>query len=168
MNEMVLMKTKVGFDRLMEAYERNYLALRMLLPDIDSWPDQQLHLLRASELLARDTGGEGKAGKQAKQLPELLAKVLERHIYTTDIWLSYQLIDVASLPIYVPDFSIRIYHDAQQAEVLQGTLKDHWKIKINDEVKIQSRWIVNQTLDVWLQHLRNNGYQYHDELAAEE
>lgn len=126
----------------MDIYEESYTALRILLPGLSDWQLSQPKILRA----------------RSADLPEVHATLCERHAYTSDIWLSYQLSTNHKLPIYVPDFTIRIYHDAQQAEVLQGSLKDHWKIQIGPNTEARSRFLVNQTLHRWLQHLSQAEY----------
>lgn len=140
---MTTLRSQAAFDTLMDYYEQNYAALRVLLPKLSDWESERRYVLRAA----------------SGSLPEVLGRLEERHAYTTDIWLSYQLSSNHRLPLYVPDFSIRIYHDAQQAEVLQGRLKDYWQITIGEHTTVKSRFMVNQILNRWLFHLHDA--QYH-------
>ena len=85
------------FPGLMELYECNYMRLRLLVPDLANMPEDAI--------------------SQADGALDLHLQVVERCKYTTTIKLTYQFFD-AEGEFAAPDIKVRIYHDAQVAEVL--------------------------------------------------
>jgi len=86
-----------NFAGLMEIYECNYIRIRNLLPDIDSMPDV---------VISRVDG-----------VLDLHLRVIERCRFTTTFNLTYCLTDPdGRFP--APDMQVRMYHDAQVAEVI--------------------------------------------------
>ena len=82
---------------LMELYELNYMQLRQLVPDLDAVQDHST--------------------SRVKGTLDLHLTVRERCRYTSTLHLTYEFADNGgSFP--APDVVVRMYHDAQMAEVI--------------------------------------------------
>lgn len=119
-----------GFVSLMDLYENNYMRLRRLIPELDKLP------LRA---VSRVEG-----------CLDLHVEIRERTRFTTTLLITY-LFDEPGSQAAEPALQVRIYHDANQAEVLTGHLKhgrqhfDH----ISDSA-LAVKWKLNRFLYKWL------------------
>lgn len=137
------------FCDLMELYERNYIGLRRLMPEI------------------------GNMGTRAvSAVPgclDLHYRLMERTRYTTTFILTYQL-DQNSRAVSEPNLEIRLYHDAQLAEVLSAMLhRHHYKndavVSVDqlitpDQSILQSKWMLNRFLYKWLDFCLNRGHLF--------
>ncbi len=131
----------VTFASLMDLYERNYILVRRLIP----------------ELPATEESSESSA---ATGLP-LHLRVLERHAYTSDIVLTYRFQRPAGFATE-PDLTVRIYHDARVAEVMAAHLR-HWPAFLHDELDprdLNRRWKVNRFLFKWLSYCIFQGHRF--------
>jgi len=119
-----------GFVSLMDLYENNYLRLRRLIPDLDRLADNTV-----------------------SRLPSCLSlhlKILERTKFTTTVFLTYYFEEEAQT-VAEPALTLRIYHDANQVEVLTGHLK-HGRLQYDHipEKAIKIKWKLNRFLFKWL------------------
>lgn len=137
------------FCDLMDLYERNYIGLRRLMPDV------------------------GNMGARAvSAVPgclDLHYRLMERTRYTTTFILTYHL-DQNSRAVSEPNLEIRLYHDAQLAEVLSAMLhRHHYKndavVSVDqlitpDQSILQSKWMLNRFLYKWLSFCLNRGHLF--------
>jgi len=91
-----------GFVSLMDLYENNYLRLRRLIPNLAELPKNAVSCLPGCL--------------------NLHLTILDRTKFTTTIFLSYYF-DEAEQAVAEPALTLRIYHDANQVEVLTGHLR---------------------------------------------
>lgn len=125
---------------LMELYEINYIQLRQLMPDMDALPRENISKHEA--VLA------------------LHLKITERCKYTTTFQLTYEFKDEKGVFI-APDLVVRMYHDAQVAEVIsrgrrRGNRQAEYD-RFHQNHSLESKWRVNRFLQKWLGYcLRQN------------
>ena len=103
-------KSRTSFSGLMDIYEQNYIRLRKLAPDLDG------------------------ADKQISLVPDhqnLFLSITERCKYTTMLRLTYQF-GSESNPIFEPDLSLIIYHDAKVVEVQQYYSRRFGRFEFSD------------------------------------
>jgi uncharacterized protein YqiB (DUF1249 family) len=128
---------------LMELYELNYIQLRQLVPDLDAI--RNCTLSHAPDALT------------------LLLDVRERSKYTTDLHLTYQFRDESG-EFPAPDILLRMYHDAQVAEVIsrgrrrgkRGADYD----RFHHQYSIDTKWQANRFLQKWLAYCLRQGHTF--------
>lgn len=129
-----------GFVSLMDLYENNYLRLRKLVPDLSALPVDSL-----------------------SQLPGCLSlhlTILERSKFTTTFSLTY-LFKEGDQSSAEPALTIRIYHDANIVEVLNGHLqhgRQHYDHVSDSAIKI--KWKLNRFLFKWLGYCLHLGHSF--------
>ncbi len=129
-----------GFVSLMDLYENNYLRLRRLIPELDRLADNTV-----------------------SRLPGCLSlhlKILERTKFTTTVFLTYYF-DEDMQTVAEPALTLRIYHDANQVEVLTGHLKhgrQHYDHIPEKAIKI--KWKLNRFLFKWLGYCIYLGHSF--------
>jgi uncharacterized protein YqiB (DUF1249 family) len=89
--------------------------------------------------------------------------VVERCKYTTTLNLTYQFSDPqGSFP--APDVVIRMYHDAQLAEVIsrgrRRGRRDAEYDRFRHQYSIQTKWQVNRFLHKWLGYCLHTGHTF--------
>jgi uncharacterized protein YqiB (DUF1249 family) len=123
----------------MKIYEDNFKRLMRLLPELRSFAMQCREGVRQ----------EG-----------LHVDVLERHKYTTVIRLA-QCLPLSFLPAAMPLMIVRVYHDAEVAEVLSYQRQYRFKPKYDypnpDMCQIREKQRVNEFLGEWLDHCLSSG-----------
>jgi len=129
-----------GFVSLMDLYENNYLRLRRLIPDLLKLPDNTV-----------------------SSLPGCLSlhlNIIERTKFTTTIFLSYYF-EEDGQAIAEPALTLRIYHDANQVEVLTGHLQ-HGRQQYDHipEKAIKIKWKLNRFLYKWLGYCLYLGHHF--------
>ncbi len=128
---------------LMELYELNYIQLRQLIPDVSLVQDQAV---------SRVTG-----------TLDLYLTVRERCKYTTTLHLSYRF-DGDESPVLAPDVVVRLYHDAQVAEVISRgkgrSRKASGFDRFHPDYPIEARWQVNRFLQKWLGFCLRHGHAF--------
>ncbi len=128
---------------LMELYELNYIQLRQLVPDVRAIQDRSI---------SRVDGAL-----------DLYLSVTERSKYTTTFHLSYQFSD-AEGEFPAPDLVVRMYHDAQLAEVISRgrprARRDAEYDRFHHEYCIQTKWQVNRFLHKWLGYCLRQGHAF--------
>jgi len=134
-----------GFVSLMDLYENNYLRLRRLIPDLSALSDDTVSSLPGCL--------------------NLHLKIIERTKFTTTIFLTYYFEEGSSaakkLSIAEPALSLRIYHDAHQAEVLTGHLR-HGRLRYDHipEKAIKIKWKLNRFVYKWLGYCLYLGHAF--------
>lgn len=128
---------------LMELYELNYIQLRRLVPDLDAVQDHSLS--RVEDAL------------------DLYLTVRERAKYTTTLHLSY-VFSHADGTCSAPDVVIRMYHDAQVAEVLsRGSRRGRKNAdydRFHNQYSLETKWQVNRFLHKWLGYCLHQGHAF--------
>lgn len=128
---------------LMELYELNYIHLRRLISDLDALPDRLV--------------------SQVSGALDLHLTVVERSPYTTTLRLTYHFEDEnGGFP--APDMLLRMYHDAQLAEVIshggrrsrQGAQYD----RFHHRYPLEKKWQANRFLHKWLGYCLHQGHAY--------
>lgn len=129
-----------SFAGLMDLYERNYMLLRRLLPNIP-------------------TVGSVHCSKVTGAI-DLHLRVLDRHPYTSDLLLTYRF-PRGEEWVAEPDLEVRVYHDARVAEVRSASLR-HWPhFDEHDETTVAGRWRANRFLYKWLRYCLRQGHAFH-------
>jgi len=129
-----------GFVSLMDLYENNYLRLRKLIPNLSELPAESI-----------------------SELPGCLSlhlSIVERTKFTTTFNLTY-LFREGEQVLAEPALTIRIYHDANIAEVLTGHLH-HGRLRYDripqDAIKV--KWKLNRFLYKWLGYCLYLGHAF--------
>ncbi|MFZ0470287.1 MAG: DUF1249 domain-containing protein [Thiogranum sp.] len=128
---------------LMELYELNYIQLRRLVPDINAIQDDSVSRVHGAL--------------------NLYLTVSERSKYTTTFHLSYQFNDKdGDFP--APDLVVRMYHDAQVAEVIsrgrrRGRREAEYD-RFQHRYDINTKWQVNRFLHKWLGYCLHQGHAF--------
>ncbi len=126
-----------SFAALMDLYEHNYMRLKCLCPPIK---DITGHVV--SQVLNAD---------------DLHLIVIEQSRHTTTFRLTYEMAD--NVPR--PNLTLRIYHDARQAEVLSRGRNDLASMDRGlTDAALLSRWKTNRFLYKWLNYCRKQGHGY--------
>ncbi len=128
---------------LMELYELNYIQLRQLIPEIDLVQDREVSSIKGAL--------------------DLHLTVRERCKYTTTLHLSYHFEgDEGSTP--APDIVVRMYHDAQVAEVISRGKGRGQNVpgfdRFHHDYPIEARWRVNRFLQKWLGFCLRHGHSF--------
>lgn len=103
---MIKPRSSGRFESLMDLYERNYMLMRLLAPDL------------------RQMSG-GCFMSNAHNAPTLELSDIRHSRYTSTFKLTYRFVieDNGTKP-YEPDLFIRLYHDARSCEVMSGLLPE--------------------------------------------
>ena len=142
-------KTTERFGNLMELYERNYVQLRLLIPDLKKGP----------------------VATSVSQIPgcmTLYLQLTEQSPYTSTLRLTYRFIETSSdesgqkmgmRATSEPDLTIRVYHDARSAEVMSGLL--HGQQHVPRKTRgLDGSWRLNRFLYKWLRYLLYRGHGF--------
>ncbi len=129
-----------GFVSLMDLYENNYLRLRRLIPDLSALPDR--------------------AVSRVPGCLSLHVSILERTKFTTTLCLTY-FFEEGERGMEEPALTIRVYHDANQVEVLTGHLH-HGRQRFDhiSEKAIKIKWKLNRFLYKWLGYCLYLGHSF--------
>lgn len=129
---------------LLDLYERNYLLLERLIPELN------LPFERATS-------------RSASDLP-LLLSVVERAPYTSELRLTYEFRDADGARHLAPDMWIKVYRDARVAEALRCGERPAWMAKIFGDPQVSDylhdQWGRNHTLSKWLEYLLEHGHGF--------
>ena len=132
-----------NFAGLMELYECNYIRLRNLVPDPDDMPER---------VCSRIDG-----------VLDLHLRIVERCKFTTTLNLTYIFHDEAG-DFPAPDVQVRMYHDAQVAEVIscgrrRGKRHASYNRMFNRYTLLQ-KWRMNRFLQKWLGYCLLQGHRF--------
>lgn len=119
----------------MDLYERNYIYLRRLVPQL-----ADIH----TEAVSCISGHL-----------DLHLSILEKCKFTTTLKLSYHFFEASERRSLEPDLHIRIYHDARLAETQTGILHT---IFVNEVSAVQRKWYLNRFLYKWLSYCLFQGH----------
>lgn len=133
-------KTTDRFGNLMELYEKNYVQLRLLIPDLKNGP-----------VTPGTSSVDG-------CLPVHLV-VTEQTRYTTTLHLTYRFNAESDTARVAPDFTIRVYHDARTAEVVSGLLHGDQNVQRKTR-NLDASWRLNRFLYKWLSYLLRRGHRF--------
>ena len=126
-----------SFAALMDLYEHNYMRLKCLCPQI------------------KDITGH--VVSQASDAHDLHLIVIEQSRHTTTFCLTYEMAD----NVWRPNLTLRIYHDARQAEVLSAGSKRIVGMEREQAlVALLHRWKTNRFLYKWLNYCRRQGHGF--------
>ena len=124
---------------LMELYERNFLLLEQLVPELDLPFNQAVSTSVADEPL------------------HLIA--LERGRYTSSFRLTYEINGVAE-----PDMWVKVYRDARMAESLYFATRPRWLAVEEGDPEVEryldAQWSRNLMLNKWLHYLLERGHGF--------
>lgn len=127
----------------MELYELNYIQLRRLVADPASLPDQSVSRIDGAL--------------------DLHLSILERSKYTTTLYLTYQFSDKAGV-FAAPDVVVRMYHDAQLAEVISRGCRrgrrDAEYDRFQHDYPVEIKWKANRFLQKWLGYCLHHGHRF--------
>lgn len=128
---------------LIDLYERNFLLLERLVPELE---------------LPFDRG----VSHSDSDLPLHLICV-ERSPYTVELRLTYEFRDVQGLRLE-PDFWIKVYRDARVAEALHCGHRPPWLAQEGGtpeaELFLGDQWSRNLMLCRWLDYLLHHGHGF--------
>ena len=131
------------FAGLMDLYERNYIGIRRLIPLMPPATTCQVSSI---------AGGLS-----------LYLEVLERFRYTTELVLTYHFARKGGV-VAEPGLRIRVYHDAQLAEVMSAQLRHRPEFQLSEETtrqtQLSARWQVNRFLYKWLNYCLHQGHRF--------
>jgi uncharacterized protein YqiB (DUF1249 family) len=137
------------FADLMELYESNYIRLRNLAPELDAI-------------------GEHAVSRVPGAL-DLHLQLLERCRFTTTLGLTYHFHEEdGAFP--APDIRVRIYHDAQVAEVIscgrrRGLLHAEYN-RLHHNYSLAEKWRMNRFLHKWLAYCLRQGHRFAGSLPS--
>ena len=127
----------------MELYESNYLRLRRLCPDPDALTGTQVSLVPGAS--------------------DLHLTVLERTPYTTKLRLTYEFGEGERVRRQ-PDLTVRMFHDARQAEVVGRYCRQRGEDPSLDArigvPGLACRWRHNRFLFKWLGFCLVQGHRF--------
>ena len=142
-------KSTERFGNLMELYERNYVQLRLLIPDLK----------------------QGPIATTVSNVPgcmTLYLQLTEQSPYTSTLRLTYRFLESSTTAsegqkatlraIAEPDLTIRVYHDARSAEVMSGLL--HGQQHPRKTRGLDGSWRLNRFLYKWLRYLLYRGHGF--------
>ncbi|MFO8153683.1 DUF1249 domain-containing protein [Thioalkalivibrio sp.] len=134
---------RASFAALMEMYESNYLRLRRLCPDLDALADAQVSRVEGAS--------------------DLHLTVLERTPYTTKLRLTYEFGSGDRIRRQ-PDLTIRMFHDARQAEVVGRYCRRRGQdLSLDARIGVPGlacRWRHNRFLYKWLGFCLAQGHRF--------
>ncbi len=134
-------KTSGRFSALMELYEKNYVLIRLLVPELR----------------------EMEPGVFVSQAPEAmpLELTLDSHNrYTTTFNLTYRFLEsTRGRSDREPDLSIRLYHDARSCEVMSGLMPEG-RLEVRRTRDLDEGWRLNRFLNKWLGYCIRQGHHF--------
>ena len=145
-----LKDSAISFGELMSLYEDNYIRFKQLVSQLDEI--------------------EGESRSIRFNDVTLHLQVLQRTRYTTTVLLTYLFQTDEGQVTRTPDMTIRVYHDARQAEVLSCCHNDphtfHWLEKNACQSTMQWRWRMNRFLHKWLNYCLKFGHGFPQEKSG--
>lgn len=133
-----------SFSGLMLLYESNDIKLRRLLGELD--PDTSCWISRVN-------------GDNDLYLERKLSEP-----YTTTLNMTYWLTNPDGVAVRDPDLTVRIYHDAGQAEAMNWRSRHHHRLLrelANSHAReLGRRWQRNMMLNKWLDYLSDRGHGF--------
>jgi uncharacterized protein YqiB (DUF1249 family) len=132
-----------SFTGLMLIYESNFLKLSNLLGVLDN---------EGSRWISRVVGDN-----------DLFVERSLSEAYTTTLRMTYWLAGPDGVEVRDPDLTVRIYHDAGQAEALNCRHRHHHRLLKQlaaADSELGRRWQRNMMLNKWLDYLLDRGHGF--------
>lgn len=133
-----------SFSGLMLLYESNFLKLHELVGELDGETSQWI--------------------SRANSDNDLYLERTMAEPYTTTLRMTYWLRDSAERAIKDPDMTVRIYHDAAQAEAMSCQAGHQHRllreIQLSHAGELDRRWRINMMLNKWLDYLLDCGHGF--------
>lgn len=130
--------------QLIDLYERNFLLLERLVPELELPFDHAV-------------------SKSDSDLPLHLIAV-ERSPYTVELRLTYEFREAEGGLRLAPDFWIKVYRDARVAEALHCTQRPPWLAQEGGapeaDLYLTDQWSRNLMLARWLEYLLHHGHGF--------
>jgi len=123
----------------MELYEKNYMLVRLLAPDLKSLPEKR-YVSRPDGLLP------------------LELSAIEHNRYTTTFKLTY-LFSTASRHDREPDLVVRLYHDARTCEVMSGLIPS-MRTESRRTRDLDNGYRLNRFLHKWVSYCLRQGHSF--------
>ncbi len=123
----------------MDLYEQNYMLTRLLIPGLKKI-------------------GTGEHTSRIEGCLPLYLNVLEKEKYTTTLSLSYRFRERSKYPKQ-PDLIVRVYHDANTAEVMRGLIHGQRYTRRMSRTLDES-WKLNRFLYKWLRYCLYRGHLF--------
>lgn len=142
-------RTSGRFESLMDLYERNYMLVRLLVPELRSMQN-------------------GCFVSRAKDTPALELRDISHSKYTSTFKLTYHFTkSVDGRKPYEPDLFIRLYHDARSCEVMSGLLPEG-RFAERRTRDLEEGQRLNRFLHKWLSYCLRQGHTFSDRPVSEE
>lgn len=132
-------RNRQQFSSIMELYEKNYILLRQMLPEVKDLPDYWV---------SRVPGHL-----------DVHLWVLERAKFTTTLRMSYRFEGDSHRDTFEPDLTVRIYHDARSAEAMSAIVRGEPR-RMRHASKLEWRWALNHFLYRWLRYSNHIGHHF--------
>lgn len=143
-NQLKKILDQRNFAGLMDIYERNFQLIGQLVPDLDKIPDSLVSCVQGSL--------------------DLHLTVTERCKYTTTLLLTYYFALPDNDRIADPGVTIKVYHDARQAEALAcmktGFMSVVEHSHVNQKPYVDCRWDSNMFIEKWLSFSLQQGHSF--------
>jgi len=142
-NQLKKILDQRNFAGLMDIYERNFHLLGKLVPDLNNIPDSLVSSVKGSL--------------------DLHLTVTERCKYTTTLLLTYYFSLPGNDRVADPGVSIKIYHDARQAEALACMKTGFMPVEhshTNKKPYVDCRWDSNMFIEKWLSFSLQQGHVF--------
>lgn len=129
------------FESLMDLYERNYMLMRLLAPELRSM-------------------NEGRFLSKASDTPTLELRDIIHSKYTSTFKLTYHFEQSGpGRKPYEPDLFIRLYHDARSCEVMSGLLPEG-RFEQRRTRNLENGRRLNLFLHRWLAYCLRQGHSF--------
>lgn len=137
-------RTTDRFENLMDLYERNYILMRLLAPELRSMD-------------------EGCFVSEAGNTPALELRDISHSKYTSTFKLTYHFTSApGGQKPYEPDLFVRLYHDARSCEVMSGLLPEgRFEERRTRDLGQGQR--LNQFLYRWLSYCLTQGHSFSEQ-----
>lgn len=132
-------KTTGRFNSLMELYEKNYMLIRLLAPNLKA--------LESESYVSRPEG-----------LLPLELSCIEHSRYTSTFKLTY-LFSTTSRHDREPDLTIRLYHDARTCEVMSGLIPS-MRNESRRTRDLTDGYRLNRFLHKWVSYCLRQGHGF--------
>ena len=132
------------FEILMDLYERNYMLMRLLAPELRSM-------------------NEGCYVSRTADAPALELRDITHSKFTSTFKLTYHFeISGQARKPYEPDLFIRLYHDARTCEVMSGLLPEG-RFTARRTRDLENGQRLNRFLHKWLAYCLRQGHSFSEQ-----
>lgn len=133
-------RTTLRFNSLMELYEKNYIQIRLLIPELKSLDVNSAYVSQPQGLLPLEISG------------------IEHSRYTTTFKMTY-LFTSDVRQDREPDLSIRLYHDARTCEVMSGLIPS-MRYESRRTRDLTDNYRLNRFLYKWVSYCMRQGHGF--------